>query len=418
MRNPPANEPAARRRESAGRRGLDLPVPPAGILALSLLAGGLLLGGAASAQPRGQAPAQPAACGANLEITRSTQLEPNCRYTGTTVITGSNLVLDCRGATLDGEYKVARTLVVGGQRGVSQVQIRNCIVTGSRNNGVYIGSTVTSVRMVQPGGGRPDSNLLPQHVSLQNVTARRNAGGGIYIDGYVEDTAVLDSAVEENGSVGIYLDHDSRRSRIANSRVLRNGFGDEGDVPFARERSREGIAIDSSADNIIEGSTITGNKAGGIFLYRNCGERPNDPDAFLRVQPSSGNVIRGNTIDGGTQYGIAVASRQESRLRPDACMLRLDPARGVFADAAPGNRVTGNTIRNVPVGIRVSDDENVVEDNRIAARSDCIRLGSEQRNRLRHPVRDLTVKGNACQGGGVNVLPGTTTVQGNGPMTR
>jgi len=415
MRNQPGHRPAARRQAGTEPQG---PTLSRGLLALSLLAGGLFLGAPAFAQPRGQAPAQPAACGNNLEITRSTQLEPNCRYTGTTVITGSNLVLDCRGATLDGEYKVPRTLVVGGQRGVSQVQIRNCNVTGARGNGVYIGSTVTSVRIVQPGGGRPDSNLLPQHVTLQNVTSRRNSGGGVYIDGYVDDTTVLDSLVEENGSIGIYLDHDSRRSRIANTRVLRNGFGNEGDVPFARERTREGIAIDSSADNIIEGNTIVGNKAGGIFLYRNCGERPNDPDAFLRVQPSTNNTIRNNTIDGGSLVGIAVASRQESRLRPEACMLRLDPARGVFADAAPGNRVIGNTIRNVPVGIRVSDDSNVVEDNRIAAASDCIRLGSDQRNRLQHPVRDLTVKGNTCQSGNVTVLPGTATVQGNGPMTR
>jgi parallel beta-helix repeat protein len=397
------------RPKDAGSNG---PTMWVALLASPVMACALLAGTPAAAQEPG------AACGSNIEITRSTQLDPGCRYTGTTVITGSNLVLDCRGATLDGEYKVSRTLVVGGERGVSQVQIRNCQVTGSRNNGVYVGSTVTSVRMVQPGGGRPDRGLLPQHVSLQNVTARRNAGAGIYVDGYVEDTAVVDSLVEENGSIGIYLDHDSRRSRIANSRVLRNGFGNESDVPFARKRTREGIAIDSSADNLIEGNTIAGNKAGGIFLYRNCGERPNDPNSFLRLQPSSGNVIRGNTIDGGSMYGIAVASRQESRLRPDDCMLRLDPARGVFADAAPGNRVTGNTIRNVPVGIRVSDDGNVVEDNRIIAPSECIRLGSEQRNRLQHPVRDLTVQGNLCEGGRVNVLPGTTMIQGNGPMTR
>lgn len=366
----------------------------------------------------GSAAAQPAACGANLRIDRSLQLEPGCRYTGSTVITGSNLVLDCQGATLDGDYKVVPVLRVGGDKMVSDVEIRNCVITGSRGSAVIIGLSAPDSRKPLGVDGRPDPAQHPHRITLRDVTVARNGGVGIFVDDYVQDTSILNSTVEDNAAVGIYLEHNSRRSRIANTRVARNGFGRNSGIPAASNTSREGIAVDASADNIIENNTISGNNQGGIFLYRNCGEQPNNPNQVLRTQPATGNVIRDNVIEGGSLVGIAIASRQDMPVKPESCRLRVDAARGIYPDAAPGNRVLGNTIRGVPVGIRVSDDGNVVEDNRISAARDCIRLGSQARNRLGHPIQDLIVRGNSCMEGRVNVLPETRMIQGNGPMTR
>jgi parallel beta-helix repeat protein len=377
-------------------------------------------GAVAQPAPARSATPQPAsaACGTNLAVTGSMQLQPNCRYTGTTTISGSNLVLDCRGATLDGEYKLVPVLRLGGDREVSNVEIRNCIVTGSRGSGVIIGLIAADSEKPKGADGRPDRAQHPHRITLRDVTVSRNGGVGIYVDDFVEDVSILDSSVEGNGDVGIYLEHDSRRTRIANSRVIGNGFGPKSGLPAHWRSAREGIAIDSSADNIIENNTISGNNQGGIFLYRNCGEQPNDPRGVPRTQPATGNVIRNNTIDGGSLLGIAIASRQETRIRPESCMLRVDPARGIFPDSAPGNRVTGNTISNVPVGIRVSDDSNVIEGNRIAAARECLQLGSRQRNSLGHPVRNLEVRQNVCQSGAINTVPDTALIPNNGPMTR
>lgn len=366
--------------------------------------------------PRAAAP-QGEVCGENLVIQQSMQLKPGCRYTGTTIIAASNVTLDCQGATLDAAAEKVFTLVVGGRRAVTDVEVKNCVVTGSRRHGVFVGLTALDTRKPLGADGRPDYDQHPRRVVLRNVSAVRNANVGIYVDDYVQDVQILDSLAEGNASTGIYLEHSSRNNRIINTRVVNNGFGTASGVTGALNTSREGIAVDSSAGNVIENNVITGNKAGGIFLYRNCGERPDMEQSVLRWQPSSGNTIRGNTVEGG-RVGIWVASRQEMVLRPEKCQLRADPANGVFPDAAPDNTVTGNTIRNVEVGIRVADDGNVIEDNQVAATGDCLMLGSGQRDRMRRPVQNLTIRANACEGRPVNLLPRTGLVRDNGPMTR
>jgi parallel beta-helix repeat protein len=385
---------------------------------LAALALGVLAAAGPGAVAQPPAPQQAPACGTNLTVSSSMQLQPNCRYTGTTTITGSNLLLDCRGASLDGEYRLVPVLKVGGERGVSNVEIRNCTITGSRGSGVIIGLNTPDSEKPRGADGRPDPALQPHRITFQNVTVSRNGGVGIYVDDSVQDVSILGSSIEGNAGVGIYLDHSSLRTRIADSRVLRNGFGQASGLPVHWNTIREGIAIDSSADNIIENSVIAGNKQGGIFLYRNCGEEPNDARQVMRTQSTTGNIIRNNTIEGGAMAGIAIASRQEMVIRPEACRLRVDAARGVFPDSAPGNRVTGNTISQVPVGIRVSDDSNVVDENTISAARLCLQLGSQQRNRLGRPVRNLEIRQNVCQSGTIDTLADTALIPNNGPMTR
>jgi parallel beta-helix repeat protein len=363
--------------------------------------------------------AQPAlsACGSNLVVSQSTQLAPGCRYTGTTVITGSDLVLDCRGATLDAEYKASPALLIGGRHGVSRVEVRNCVVIGGRLMGVAIGLSNSDAPDLYKPDGQPDRSRFPREIVLRNMTVRRNATVGIYVLDYVQDVTITASLMEENGSTGLYLDRNSLRSRVIDNRILNNGGGGNSGVPLATGGTREGIAIDGASNNLIEKNILSGNRSGGIFLYRNCGEQPKKRDEATRWPPARGNIIRDNEISSGG-VGVWLASRQEYSVDPAKCMLRVDPARGLFTDAAPGNTVTGNRISGMHTGIRVADNDNTVRDNRIDASRDCLLVGSEQRERFGHPVENLRIQGNQCVRGKVTVSPATEMAPNNGPLTR
>ncbi len=366
----------------------------------------------AQPQPRPQ-PAAPEGCvRRELTITESTRLDPNCRYLGPTRITGSNLVLDCAGATLDGEYRTRTTLLIGPDQPVENVELRNCVVTGGRRNGITIGRTQTyAAAALQRGSREPDPAAYARKVTLRQVTVRRSGGVGIYVLAYSRDTAILDSTIEENSNAGIYLSHHTSGTRIADSRLIGNGKGETSGIPDALRGFREAIAVDSAAGNVIENNRLIGNQAGGIFLYRNCGEGSMDP-ARVRERPASArNIIRGNTIERG-RTGIWVASRQDARI---ACTMALDPAQGVFMDAAPDNQVIDNRISGVAVGIQVADDGNVVRGNEIAASGDCLRLGSPERQRLGRPVAALVVRDNRCRSGQLQVAPGTGFARGGDP---
>lgn len=342
----------------------------------------------------------------DLVVSRSMSLDPRCHYTGTVTITGSGLTLDCNGATLDGEGKVPRTLIVGGERRVTKVEVRNCVVTGGRSEGLFVGLTMPDGRKPTDAQGRAFYNRHPQDIELRNLTVRRNGRSGVYVDDYVQNVTIADSVIEQNGGVGIYLEHSSRHNRVVGSRILDNGHGAQSGIPGADSGPREGIAIDSSADNLIEGNVISGNVAGGISLYRNCGEQPGNPDQVKRWQPTAHNLIRNNEVEGG-RVGIWVASRQDWPYRQDQCRLVPDPAQGIFPDAAPANQVEGNTIGNVVTGIRVADDDNEVSGNRVEAQTSCLVLGSEDRDRRGRPVKGLAVVNNRCANGAVQVVPET-----------
>ena len=55
----------------------------------------------------------------------------------------------------------------------------------------------------------------------------------------------------------------------------------------------EGTLFD---DNTIRGNVFHGNSAGGLFLYKNCGEYPDRPAYFERRFPSENNLIEGNWV--------------------------------------------------------------------------------------------------------------------------
>ena len=134
------------------------------------------------------------------------------------------------------------------------------------------------------------------------------------------------------GSSGIYLETGSRAQPRRGQLLIDNGYRENGPggQPFTFAGvdlwfwgiGREGISVDGSYDNTIVGNVFHGNSAGGIFLYKNCGEYPDRPAYFERRYPSEHNLIEGNVFVGGTN-GVWVGSRMGENTLPMDC---TDPA--------------------------------------------------------------------------------------------
>ena len=200
-------------------------------------------------------------------------------------------------------------------------------------------------------------------------------GVGIFVDGYVEGVTLRRNIVVDTGSSGIYLETGSRRSHVEGNILFRNGYRENGPggQPFSFAGfdfwfwgvGREGISVDGSYENTIVGNIFAENSAGGIFLYKNCGEYPDRPAYFERRYPSDDNLIEGNTFLGGT-HGVWIGSRMGENTLPMDCTDPAyidEPLRRVVLDRAADNVVRTNTFVGVTYGIRVEDDGNVIEAN-------------------------------------------------------
>jgi parallel beta-helix repeat protein len=227
---------------------------------------------------------------------------------------------------------------------------------------------------------------LPQGVEYENGTSdivierssfKHSRGVGVFVDGYVEGVTLFDNRVENTGSSGIYLETGSRGSHVESNSLVDNGFNENGPdgQPFTFNGvdlwfwgiGREGISVDGSYDNTIKNNAFVGNSAGGLFLYKNCGEYPDRPAYFERRYPSENNLIEGNVFVGGVN-GVWVGSRMGENTLPMECTDPAyidEPLRRVVLDRANDNIVRGNHFVGVTYAIRVEDDGNVIEANTI-----------------------------------------------------
>lgn len=346
-----------------------------------------------------------ARAGERIVLTASAHLDPGCIWTAGFDIVASDVVLDCRGAT------IAST---GGGRGIeisspthtamSDVTVRHCRVEGFLNN----------LRVTRPGfrdlaeGVEYDNGLTD--VVIEHNDFRASHGVGVFIDGYVSDATIRHNTIEGAGSTGIYLETGSRRTRVENNRIHDNGFrengpgGDTFEIYGFRFRwwgiGREGLAIDGSYDNTVVGNSFAGNSHGGILLYTNCGEYPDSGRWFDRRWPADDNHIEANTFTGGLN-GIWVGQRMAENTLPMEC---TKPAyvdnliQRVTRDHAADNTLLGNHFTDVVYPIRVEDDGTTVADNVITSTDPDhhgIIVGTEFRTTvLGEPVADTELTGN------------------------
>ncbi len=187
---------------------------------------------------------------------------------------------------------------------------------------------------------------------IEDSAFRGSRGVGVFVDGYVEGVTLRDSQVDRRRQQRrLPRDRVAAQPRSRATSIRANGYRENGPggQPFTFQGidlwfwgvGREGISVDGSYENTIAGNAFLENSAGGIFLYKNCGEYPDRPAYFERRYPSEHNLIEGNTFLGGTN-GVWVGSRMGENTLPMDC---TDPA---YVDeplppggARPGQRQHG-----------------------------------------------------------------------------
>jgi parallel beta-helix repeat protein len=336
-----------------------------------------------------------------VTISTTSHLDPSCTWTRGVEIVASDVTLDCQGALIAapdrryGVYVVAPTDVA-----LADVTVRNCHIDGFLN-GIHVERE--GFRDL-PAGMEYDTVF--SNIVIEDSTVRNTRGVGIFVNGYVTDVTLRRLHVENTGSAGIYLETGSTDNVVEDSEIVNNGFSENGpDGQFFEiggvtfwfwGTGREGIAIDGSRFNVVRNNRFSGNSAGGIFLYKNCGEFPERDRYFERRYGAHGNLIEGNTFV-NEDNGIWVASRMGENTLPMNC---TDPqyAFGYALDYANDNVIRGNAFENVTYGIRVEDDRNTIEDNVFVSDDPAhvaLILGTQVRTSvLGLPVDDTAVTGN------------------------
>lgn len=310
--------------------------------------------------------------GDRIAVTADSHLDPSCTYTAGIDISTSGVTLDCQGATIQSAPGAGgRGILISTPIDVplSDVTVRNCHVRGFLN----------SLRVTRDGfrtlaeGVEYENGLAD--IVVEDSTFAGSRGVGIFVDGYVEGVTLRRNVVRDAGSSGIYLETGSRRSHVEANILYHNGYIENGPgghpITFSGIDlwwwgiGREGISIDGSYENTVVGNTFFENSAGGIFLYKNCGEFPDRPAYFERRYPSDDNLIEGNQFIGGTN-GVWIGSRMGENTLPMDCTDDAyidEPLRRVVLDFAADNIVRGNRFTDVTYGIRVEDDGNLIEAN-------------------------------------------------------
>ncbi|HDS1698424.1 MULTISPECIES: right-handed parallel beta-helix repeat-containing protein [unclassified Pseudomonas] len=292
------------------------------------------------------------------DINGDVKLDRKCTYNQTVNISTSNTKLDCDGATLDGMGKLKDGVSISSQgRQLRNVSVSNCNVKNFANNGVAVRSGVPDFK--RSGSRDHNYNISPSGVALSHLHVENSGGVGVYLYSYVSNVTLRESVVEGSRGVGVYLEQSSRENKLINNIIKNNG-----DMDGPKSGQREGVAVDSSAKNLIEGNSFIDNSAGGIFLYKNCGENFSKGMAVLRWQSSNENVIRNNKFV-GESVGVWIASRQGRDLSHRDCGDASLDGRGKFyRDYADHNTVENNKFCGGGEGVRVDGNFNMVRNNK------------------------------------------------------
>jgi hypothetical protein len=208
----------------------------------------------------------------------------------------SGVTLDCHGGVLGSDDAPIRVLVLSRRIGTSpipgvgiwepatDVTIRGCEIHGSvRVRGMGSGhwdDEVTTSSHFPLGHVARVRAAAPRRVTLEDLSLVAAGGTPLFVSPGVQDVSLLRSEVTgfTNEGVAIYLDAESRGTTVRDCVIDTAGW-------------RELIAIDGSEDNRFLGNWLSSLHNGGIYLYRNCGER-----AFVRMTPAQHNEIIGNVF--------------------------------------------------------------------------------------------------------------------------
>jgi hypothetical protein len=332
-----------------------------------------------------------------LDVKGKVELKPNCVFSTIVTLSSSNSELDCKGSVIDPGLLQGYAVHINSHgEPLSNITIRNCIVRNSNAIALVIGWKGSDQDKVDHYTRDEIYRRTPHQIQIINSRIENSKGAGIYVDDYVSDVAIRRVSILRSDAMAIYLEHSSRGITIEDSLFENN----------STIKKREAIAIDSSANNIVRRNIFRHNKAGGIFLYKNCQEHANtDAKQTRRWQGADSNLIENNVFE-DEPIGVWIASRQSLDLRKLDCG---DPYYGekYVLDHAQDNTIRGNIFRNVDRGVIVEDDHNVIANNLFEGIGElCVEVGAKARTiLLNRPVTDVSVMNNRCNLIGNSHLP-------------
>jgi hypothetical protein len=211
---------------------------------------------------------------------------------------GSGVTIDCNGATIDGsrvpelsaenaqkDMILIRSTGTGGHienatwSRPTDVTIKNCKIIGAVR--IQIKTSIADLKesSYKPGHANRMRNIAPTRITLDNLTITGRSRIPVYIGNGVTDSKLINSELKgESDAVAVYIDAESFRNLIKKNYIH-------------TVTSREVIAVDASNFNKIIDNRFSGLSRGGIYLYRNCGER-----GVVRHTTPSQNTIVNNTF--------------------------------------------------------------------------------------------------------------------------
>jgi hypothetical protein len=211
---------------------------------------------------------------------------------------GSGVTIDCNGATINGqgipavagENASTRDMITvkstgsGDARDPSwsrptDVIIKNCIVIGSvRILGMQSIEEIKNSSFTSGHASRM-RHIAPTRITLDNLTITALARNPVFFGVGVTDSSLVNSEIKgESSAVALYLDAESSGNLIKSNDIH-------------AWTPREVLAVDSSEYNMIINNRFSALSNGGIYLYRNCGER-----GVVRHTTPSHNTIVNNVF--------------------------------------------------------------------------------------------------------------------------
>lgn len=222
--------------------------------------------------------------------------------------TASNTSLDCQGAKLQAKFASPSVLITSKQSKTGwsvphDIQIKNCDISnalriqGMARNGQ---GKLLKQSSQQAGHSKRAQAAAPHTITLDRLILRAGDSNMMYFAPGVHHVTLQNSQfIGQSRALGLYLDAES-----ANNLIKNNVFN-------VQTKSREVLAIDGSAYNVIQDNRFINAKNGAIFLYRNCGE-----GGTIRHQAPTFNRILNNVFvldQVSKQPQIWLASRNGNR---------------------------------------------------------------------------------------------------------
>lgn len=239
-------------------------------------------------------------------------------------IVDSGVYLDCGGSTIApkwyndsyAELNIYTQKTSGEFHRPSDVTIKNCTIYGRVSIYQEIHGTDSSQL---PGHTQRIQDSAPSNITLDNLTIIGSGlsgdGAMVYFYPGVTHSKLINSEIRgdapsPNGG-GIYLGAETAHLTIKNNYI------------HAKTHHREQMSIDGSAHNRIVGNKFSALNHGGLYIYRNCGERGQVRHQWPKQNQIINNIFYYDKYD-GEKPTIWLGSRNQKRIDNDYEDCHLD----------------------------------------------------------------------------------------------